>query len=74
MTNGAHMRWIKNRFADRSQNIATSGVKSMSRAISIEVPQGLVLGLILFNIFINDLDSGMKPSLVNFQKTQRLVG
>ena len=49
------MALLKNYLSNRKQYVQLSDVRSSVRSISVGVPQGSILGLLLFNIFINDI-------------------
>ena len=54
--------WVRSYLCERNQKVTINGISSESRVIHHGVPQGSVLGPILFLLYINDLHNCIKHS------------
>ena len=64
-------RWLQDWLSGRKQRVVINGSSSGWRDVISGVPQGSVLGPILFLIYVNDMDVGLENKISRMQMTRK---
>jgi len=70
--NGKIWNWIRAWLTNRNQRVCIKGKSSTWAEVLSDVPQGSVLGPVLFLIYINDLEEGIENWILKFADDSKI--
>ena len=71
---GELLDWIECWLGNRQQRVIIGGESSAWQEVTSGVPQGSVLGPVLFIVYINDIDEGILNRILKFADDTKVVG
>ena len=71
---GELFRWVEDFLIGRTQKVKVGNIVSEMSEVTSGIPQGSILGPILFTIFINDLPEGLKNICKIFADDTKVYG
>ncbi len=70
---GTVLKWVEAWLSDRKQQVLVCGEASEWSSVTSGVPQGSVLGPVLFIILVNDIDINIASSVLTFADDTKVV-
>ena len=61
-----HVTWVRNYLSNRLQYVEINGNKSLTVALRCGVPQGSILGPLLYLTYVNDIGNSCQCNILSF--------